>query len=186
MARCRRRGRDWLKSHSDAVRLPDYWSEFKPALAEGFHHRCGYSAMWIPDGQVDHYLSTSKNRRLAYEWTNYRFAAGWINQSKQALDEEVLDPFEVRDGWFEILLPSLQLVVARSVPAKMRTRAEFTLSRLNLGDDERVIRQRQSWYEAYLRHDLTLDELARRAPLIADAVRRQKRRAPGRKASRAT
>jgi hypothetical protein len=131
--------------------------------------------MWIPEGQVDHFRSTSKHRDLAFEWSNYRFSSGMVNQSKQAVDDEVLDPFEVKQGWFELLLPSLQLVVTKKVPAPLRARAEFTIERLHLRDDERVIRQRRSWYEAWERGDLSLEELGRRAPLIAEAIRRQKR-----------
>ncbi|MBE2254208.1 MAG: hypothetical protein IAE78_32060 [Myxococcus sp.] len=173
---CRLRGQSWLEKHPHQRRLPDYWSEFRHELADGFKQRCGYSAMWIPEGQVDHFRSTSKNRGLAYEWDNFRYSAGWINQSKQTVDDAVIDPFEVKDDWFEIILPSLQLVVTKKVPASLREKAEYTIVRLRLRDDERVIRQRRSWFEAWERGDITLEELRRRAPLIAAAVQRQQRR----------
>lgn len=166
-------GRVWLTDHPNAGRPRDYWTPFKPALAEGFSDLCGYSVMYEPVGTVDHYISLSTNRSLAYEWSNYRFASEWINKSKQTADEQVLDPYEVMDDWFEILLPSLQLVVTDRVPAEHRTRAEYTLHRLHLRDDERVMRQRQAWYRLYCESKLTLDGLREKAPLIARAIEKQ-------------
>lgn len=173
--RVRKPGNEWLRSHPDAKRPRDYWNLFKPALARGFRQLCGYSAMFEPVGSVDHYISVATDPALAYEWGNLRFASEWINKSKQNEDANVLDPFEVGDGWFELLLPSLQLVVSSRVPEEFREKAEYTLIRLHLRDDERVIRQRQTWYELYCRNELSLDGLSRMAPLIARAVEKQTR-----------
>lgn len=169
----RRAGRAWLRDQPNARRPRDYWSPFKPALAAGFGDLCGYSVMYEPVGSVDHYISWHTDRSLAYEWSNYRFASEWINKSKQTADWRVLDPYEVMDDWFEILLPSLQLVVTDRVPAEHRARAEYTLHRLHLRDDERVMRQRQAWYQMYCENQLTLDGLRKKAPLIARAIEKQ-------------
>ncbi len=175
--RCRQRGNRWLADHLGAKRPKDYWTEFKPQLADGFIDLCAYSVMYKPSGTVDHFNSWENSREerphLAYEWSNYRFSAGWINSSKSTLDEAVLDPFQVQEGWFEIILPSLQLKVTDRVPADLRQKAEFTLKRLHLRDDERVIRQRREWYRMYESGELSLEGLARKAPLIAAAVRKQ-------------
>jgi hypothetical protein len=45
-----------------------------------------------------------------------------------------MDPFEVQDGWFEIILPSLELVVSDSIPAEHREHAELTLTRRSPSD----------------------------------------------------
>ncbi len=82
----------------------------------------------------------------------------------------VLDPVEVRDGWFEITLPDLQLRVTEAVPAERRALAQQTLIRLHLRDDERVMRQRREWYRLYQKGDITIEVLHRFAPLIARAV----------------
>jgi hypothetical protein len=170
----RRCGNAWLAKNPDTKKRPrDYWSPFKSHLADGFGNLCGYSAMYEPVGTVDHYLCCENHRHLAYEWSNYRYASSWINSSKSTLDEQVLDPFQVEDNWFEILLPSLQLVLTDAVPPHERDRAAFTLERLHLRDDERVIRQRQQWYQLYLEGELTLAGLERKAPLIARAIRKQ-------------
>lgn len=166
-------GAAWLRAHPDAERPRDYWSTFKPQLADGFGRLCAYSAMFDGVGTVDHFVSLNEDRSRAYDWSNYRYAAAWINSSKLNLrSTEVLDPFEVEDGWFELLLPSLQLVVSKSVPESLRERAEFVLDRLHLRDDERVVRQRRAWYQMYLERKLTLEGLVQMAPLVARAVKK--------------
>lgn len=165
-------GNAWL-AQNPGKRPKDFWFPFKSQLADGFQNLCGYSAMYEPVGTVDHYLSCENHPNLAYEWENYRFASAWINSSKRTLDERVVDPFQAEDDWFEILLPSLQLVLTDAVPAHERERAAFTLERLHLRDDERVIRQRREWYRLYQDGELTLAGLEKKAPLIARAVRKQ-------------
>lgn len=171
--KARQAGNNWLAKNPNNKRPEDYWSPFKTNLADGFGNLCGYSVMYEPVGTVDHYLSCKNYPNLAYEWSNYRFASGWINSSKRTLDDQVLDPFQVGDDWFEIILPSLQLVLTNKVPPEERQKAEFTLQRLRLRDDERVIRQRQQWYQLYRDGDITVEGLEKKAPLIARAIRKQ-------------
>ncbi len=57
---------------------------------------------------------------MIYEWGNYRFASARINAVKKTDDDRVLDPFEVGDDWFEILLPSLQMVPTERIPSRRR------------------------------------------------------------------
>jgi len=170
---CRQRGNAWLADHPDEKRPRDYWSPFKPDLAEGFNNLCGYSVMYDPNATVDHFLSVHNYRHLSYEWSNYRYVANWINSSKQNLDDRLLDPFEVEDDWFEILLPSLQLVLTDKIPDNQRQKAEFTLQRLGLNYAERILRQREEWFRMYKQGEITLAGLARKAPLIARAIEKQ-------------
>jgi hypothetical protein len=172
--RCRDRGRQWLANHppNGSERLPNYWREFIPDLCRGFGFRCGYLAMLDLNGTVDHFLSTEKNRHLAYEWSNYRYATGWLNSSKQTLDEEVLDPLAVREEWFEIDLASLHLRLTLAVPARLKDIAAFTIRRLNLDWGRRTIFNREQYYKRYRSGEFPLDYLQQVAPLIATAVRR--------------
>ncbi|MDY7091882.1 MAG: hypothetical protein SX243_02825 [Acidobacteriota bacterium] len=167
-------GAVWLETHPEAKRPRDFWTPFKAPLAQGFHNLCAYSAMFEPVGTVDHFVSCTEDRSLAYKWSNYRYAAQWINASKSSLPSiQILDPFEVENGWFKILLPSLQLVVSQEISPALRKRAEFVLVRLNLRDDERVIRQRREWFRMYQDGEISLEGLRKKAPLIARAVERQ-------------
>lgn len=171
---CRKKGLSWLGRNPDCKRPKDFWSPFRHALADGFSDRCSYGAMWIASGTVDHFVSVHANKALAYEWSNYRYVESWINSSKSKRNEaEILDPFEVESSWFEILLPSLQLVVSDSMPAAYQRRAENTLEWLHLRNDERIIRQRRAWYQLYQKGDLSLEGLRQKAPLIAAAVEKQ-------------
>ncbi len=164
-------GATWLAANPDAKRAKDLWTLFKGALADGFRSLCAYSAMYEPIGTVDHFVSWHEDKSKAYVWENYRYCAGWINSSKKSLKAaEIFDPFDVEDGWFEIILPSLQLVVSGVIPDKHKARAEFVLQRLHLRDDERVIRQRREWYRMHQEHELSLEGLRRKAPLIARAI----------------
>ncbi|WP_198935432.1 hypothetical protein [Chlorobium sp. KB01] len=122
----RRRGGTWFSGGS-AGRAPDYWNDCKSDLAAGFRNLCAYSAMLDLVGTVDHFHSQSTHPHLVYEWSNYRYASAWINSSKKSAEE--LDPFQVQDGWFEIILPSLQLVLTTTVSSEQRQLAEYTLNR---------------------------------------------------------
>ncbi len=55
-ARCRKRGRKWLKANPNYRRPKDYWSEFEPELWAGFGGLCGYCAMVTMKSQVDHFI----------------------------------------------------------------------------------------------------------------------------------
>lgn len=172
-AEVRQPGRVWLAAHPDAKRPRDLWSRFKPALADGFGDRCGYGAMYEPVGTVDHHLSFARSPSLAYEWSNYRFVSQWINASKQTADDGILDPFEVGEGWFVIELPSLVLRPTDAIPSALRARAAYTIERLHLRDDPRVLRQRLKWWRLYREGRIDLDGLREVAPLIAAAVERE-------------
>ena len=124
------------------------WSPFRYALAEGDLPLRLFGDLRTDLGTVDHFVSISEDRSLAYAWDNYRFCSGWINQSKSKLPSDcLLDPYDVGLGWFEILLPSLQLRVSDEAPSEVRERAEFMIRKLHLRDDERAIRVRRSWLE---------------------------------------
>ena len=169
--RARVPGTVWLAAHPGDGRPKDFWTPFKGALAEGFRNLCAYSAMYEPVGTVDHFMSCDEDRSKAYEWNNYRYCAAWINSSKNNVPAgDLLDPFEIEDGWFELHLPSLQLRVSGTVPEEFRERAEYVMERLHLRNDERVMRQRSVWYGMYQCGELTRDGLKRMAPLIAAAI----------------
>lgn len=126
--------------------------------------------MHLEDGTVDHYRSCANHRALTYEWENYRFASTRMNSVKKNADDRVLDPFEVGDGWFEVLLPSLHLVPTDRIPPEARERAAFTLKRLGLRDGAPVMRRREIWWAQFLNGGLSLAGVRRYAPLIGCAV----------------
>lgn len=177
-AQVRLRGEAWRAEHPEAKELRPYWIEFLPHLREGFGRRCGYAAMYVPDGTVDHFVSQRDRPDLAYEWDNLRFASSWMNASKKA--REVLDPYEVGPGWFEVLLPSMALVARfERIPEARHALVRATLAALPLVHDERIVRQRSEWYRQFRRGAVSLEGLRDFAPLIAAAVDRWARERPG-------
>ena len=128
----------------------------------------------IQDGTVDHYLSVKNHRNLTYEWDNYRFASNKINNRKRNADDKILDPFEVKDEWFEILLPSCRLSVTDQIPDSIYPKAKFTIKRLRL-NNEILVDFRRQWYDAYQEtpSEKFLKFIDQQAPLIAQAIRKQ-------------
>ncbi len=168
----RQPGLAWLAANPATPRPRDFWTPFQPDLAQAFNNLCGYRAMWDMDGTVDHYLSFKNHRNLAYEWDNYRYVSGSVNSSKRNLDDQVLDPFEVFDDWFEISLPSFQLVLTDQVPADIQTKAQFTVERLKLRNGHKVRTARRRYYEEYKIGRLPIQGLWIFAPQVARAVER--------------
>jgi hypothetical protein len=174
-AKVRAPGREWLAKH-DRGDPPDHWRHARHHLRNAFRSRCGYTAMFLQSGTVDHFVSRSedKERKLVYEWRNLRYAAGWINSSKSGLpSSEVLDPFDVGDDWFAIELPRCELVMTEHCPLEYQARALTMLERLHLGLGEEAVSVRREFYDLYLEGKLPLDLLEDWAPLIARAVRKQ-------------
>lgn len=173
---CRQQGRKWLAHHDPLPDRPrDFWSPFRPDLRRGFGQRCGYYAMYVHDGQVDHSTSwkTCKDNgtpELAYEWDNFRFVDGALNSRKKTWDDGLLDPFEVEEGWFEVELPTLFLRAAR-VPPERQEAARLTLERLELDQGPRALELRWEWFEDY-RRGMPIEQLHEKAPLVAQAIER--------------
>lgn len=172
--KCRQQGQAWLAGRVPLPDRPkDFWSPFRRDLRHGFNQRCGYYAMYIHDGQMDHSVSwkTCKDNtpELAYEWSNFRFVDGALNSRKRTLDDQLLDPFEVRAGWFVVELPTLFLR-AVGVPDERREAARLTLERLELDQGPRALELRWEWYDAYLRRQLSMELLREMAPLVAEAI----------------
>jgi hypothetical protein len=172
-------GQRFLQRHPRPKKFPSYWTPFNKDLANAFQDRCGWWAMYITEGTVDHYLSKHKYPNHAYTWSNYRYASGSINSSKGNLDDKILDPFVVQEGWFEILLPSMQLIRTDAVPVGLREKADFTIKKLHLANGEKVRRARRRWYEQFKDEKITHSGLQDHAPLIAAAVRKWQASHPG-------
>lgn len=174
-ARTRQPGLHWLEQTRGRPRPrpKSFWGWCAEPLRAVFGERCGWLAMYIHDGDVDHFVSWNECRherpQLAYEWSNYRYASPRLNSRKRAA-RDLLDPFEVQLGWFRVELPSLQLVCTDAVPREHRERAERTLEVLDLVRGTRVRRLREGWLRRYRHNRLSLEGLLELAPLVGEAV----------------
>jgi len=180
---CREPGAAFLAEDPprDPHEKSEWWCQFQPDLAEHFSHRCGWTALAIGlEGDVDHYLACgdregrpSPHRHLAFEWGNYRYASGTINSRKGNLDDAILDPCEVDEGWFEIVLPNFVLIPTDRLPEVLRGKAETTIEKLKLFNDHKIRFSRWEWYSRYWNNGNPLmDLLQNDAPLVAAAVKK--------------
>ncbi len=120
---------------------------------------------------MDHLLPKSKHRQQAYEWSNYRLACVRMNSRKNDL-EDVLDPFDVEDGWFALELTTLQVTPAEGLPEPLRQRVQNTIDRLDLNDKE-FIEARAAHYEAFQSGDVQFRHVHKHCPFLAKELIRQ-------------
>lgn len=155
--------------------LPPYWrDQMLVALHTAYGGICAYLCTYIPRGtgarSTDHYVAKSRDRSLAYEWLNYRLACSLMNSRKAAFDD-ILDPFEIEDGWFVLELSGLQVLPNPDLSADLRRKVQATIDQLDLNDTE-CLAARAEWYDDYLDHR-RLDVLKRRSPFVASELQRQ-------------
>jgi 5-methylcytosine-specific restriction endonuclease McrA len=156
--------------------LEPYWATAIPWMLHGYKGVCAYCCFRIhPTGapSVDHMVPKSRAWNQAYEWMNYRLAALRMNARKGDL-LDIIDPFEVKAGWFAIELTLGQVVpgpAAAQDPA-LRKRVEDAIGDLRLNDfaDERV-----RDIEAYEAGDVPLRRLREESPFVAYEIVRQGR-----------
>jgi hypothetical protein len=53
---CRQKGALWLANNPTSKRFPGHWQAFQSELEDGFSRRCGWLAVHITFGAVDHFL----------------------------------------------------------------------------------------------------------------------------------
>lgn len=153
---------------------PDLWTLCSLQLWDSYKGICSYLCVLIPRGMVrtvDHFLAKSKRRDLIYEWSNYRLASSLMNSRKREF-EDVLDPFEVEDGWFVLELSFLQILPNPDLDPATRTRVQATIDRLKLNDTE-CRAARATYYEPWVRGWLSFEQLAEWSPFVARELRRQ-------------
>ena len=160
---------------ADAGEPPSLWRDCSLQLWEAYRGVCSYLCVHIPQGtalrSVDHFLAKSKRRDLIYEWSNYRLACSLMNSRKREFDD-VLDPFEVEDGWFILEFSFLQILPNPELDEATQARVQATIDRLKLNDNE-CLQARATYFEPYQEGKLSFDQLARWSPFVAAEMKRQ-------------
>ena len=115
------------------------WREALENLSRAYGHRCAYTTVFIEPlaarwGTIDHFLPVKDWRDEAYEWDNLRLSAGWVN-SRKGDRYGVLDPFDIRDGWFELDPATMEIRAGAAAEGVHRTFVEETARRLLNGPD---------------------------------------------------
>jgi 5-methylcytosine-specific restriction endonuclease McrA len=109
----RQKGLAWLRKKKitfdqalpSKTTIEPYWRHCLDEMHESYNGCCAYLAIFFErvtgGGSVDHFIAKSRRADLAYEWSNYRLASSRMNSRKREYDD-VLDPFEVKNGWFQL------------------------------------------------------------------------------------
>jgi hypothetical protein len=173
----RAKGLAWIDEQQRPIaKFPNHWRWCEPHLHAAFHGRCGWAAMAISSGQVEHFISQTVcleqgRPGLAYDWANFRYIMPELN-SKKGRRPAVLDPFAVQPGWFEIVLPQLHLRMTERVPDSYREIAHTTLEFLGLTNGPKLMRLRRKYMQQYRDGKTRIAFLEDDFPLLADALRR--------------
>lgn len=117
-------------------------------------------------------VAKSKAWDQVYEWSNYRLACLLMNARKGVAD--VLDPFEVGNGWFALELVEFQVVPGHGLPADVHARVVETIATLHLSDGV-CCEARAEYAQEYWAGEISLSHLRRHAPFVAQELARQGR-----------
>ena len=147
----------------------NFWSRASKPLHHAYSGICAYTAMYIMDGSVDHYLPKVGNPLEAYEWRNFRLANPKVNNSKGD-SIGVIDPFVVGDDWFRIDLPSCLIVPHPTLAKAVRISVNSTINILGLNREDTFVDERSDILQTYGRDEVSLDFLERRYPFLAREV----------------
>ncbi len=172
-ASVRQPGLKALAEHRE--RLPTYWRKCLDDLHTAYRGICAYACIYIDKAtgarSVEHFIAKSSDRQLAYEWSNYRLACSLVNSRKGAFDD-VLDPFEIDDGWFVLEFSALQVVPNPRLDSSLKKRAQDTIDRLGL-DTKECRDARAEYFDDYIKGHIDLYYLERKSPFVAKEMKRQ-------------
>lgn len=155
--------------------LTKYWVKFLDDLHEAYNGICAYLAVHIElvtgAATVDHFAPQSLSPGLAYEWHNDRLACLMMNSRKrQHLD--VLDPFNVQNGWFQLNLVTGQILPNRALSPQLQQQVRDTIARLKLDSPgNRAMRVRH--FMDYTNNLYPSDHLKRYSPFVWMEANRQ-------------
>lgn len=158
-----------------AKKFPPLWRSALDDMLVAYKRLCAYTCLYIEHvtggASVDHLIPKSTRWDHVYEWSNYRLACALMNSRKnEAMD--VIDPFEVRDGWFALELDECQVICGPGLDVATAARVDATITRLKLNDED-CLKARREYARSYADGEIELVYLERRSPFIARELRRQ-------------
>ena len=154
------------------------WQSVLPDLRGSYDNLCAYSSSEIRSensrdaDSVDHFKPKSVYPQLAYEWKNYRLCRGKINSYK-GCHQDVLDPFTVPNGWFQLDFRSFLLKPAPTLNKEDKGRVIATIKRLRLNCDPGYVAERVEVVKQYCLREVTWEYVCAKYPFIAEEMRRQ-------------
>ncbi len=154
-----------------------HWRKAIPDLRKAYGNFCAYTGVRIEPVEVatvDHFKPRTTYPDLAYEWDNFRLCRGRINSRKNNF-EDVLDPFEIENGWFALDFDTLDIVANEGLDRELRKKIQKTINRLALNEESKTPfkEERFDWLSTYCDGDCTFRLLQKRTPFIAYELERQ-------------
>jgi hypothetical protein len=172
------RKRKTIADSRDAIPADEFPPIWRTALSDmlgAYKRLCAYTCLYIEHvtggASVDHMLPKSTRWDHIYEWSNYRLACALMNSRKNDA-ADVLDPFEVGDGWFALEFDEHQVICGPGIDVATAAKVEATITRLKLNDED-CLKARREYAQSYQEGEIGLSYLERRSPFIARELRRQ-------------
>ena len=171
------------------LRKTHCWTRSMDALHHAYKGYCAYHARFIErvdTPTTDHFVALratdSTDLMLAYTWSNYRLASGYINGVKSNLST-VLDPFTIGEGWFALDLGTFKTIVGPNAPLDRVADIEETITLLHLDRGPIVLCRRRAaeryWAPPAGLPPIPFWSLALDQPFLSAELRRQNRLNPG-------
>ena len=179
----RQKGLAWLKRKGidpdhplpPKINIEPYWRQCLDDLHASYDGCCAYLAVFVErvtgGASVDHFIAKSRRTDLAYEWSNYRLTCSRMNSRKRDY-EDVLDPFEIKTGWFHLEPVSGSIYPNPALPDELKTSIQATIDRLGL-DDFSNREMRACHYQDYCVDLYTAEFLRKYSPFVWHEAKRQ-------------
>ena len=175
-AKVRRPGLSYLKGLAAGEKPSwarhSYWRKAKADMINAYNGICAYACCEISpssSAEIDHFRPKSRYPQEAYEWENLRLCSSNINKRKR--DQNVLDPFDVRDRTFGIVLATGRMVKLKKYDPAYEALCDKTVKVLGLNEHE-YTRMRKDILDDYLRGEITISNLQKRNPFVYSEVKR--------------
>jgi hypothetical protein len=159
----------------------DYWRKALGDMFTAYNEICAYCASWTIrttkiesqyDTSIDHFMPKSAAPAQAYEWANFRLCRRRLNMRKES-HGDVLDPFTLAPGWFNLDFRTFLLVPNPTLHASDREQVKATIDRLQLNADNDYVNERIGAIREYCLGKATFAQMLNRYPFIAAEMQAQ-------------
>ncbi len=149
----------------------EYWRRAIPQLRAAYSCICAYTNHWIAldtgGNSVEHFVPKSINANLAYEWSNLRFVCSRLNARRGI--RNIIDPFDIQAGMFELRFPSLFIIVPDAHSANNLLNQTIEILKLN---DDLILESRDEYVKNYANGHISIEYLRQKAPFICFEIER--------------
>jgi hypothetical protein len=151
-----------------------YWKRTYRQLYDAYGGVCAYLGIKFDRRSnlcTDHFLPRAFYPWEAYEWNNFRLADTNVNGAK-GNHMDILDPFEIQDGWFQINFLDGSIHPANDLDDETFEKVQTTINHLHL-DHEDFREMRLNRFNDCIEGLIKLEWLAEWAPFVHYELCRQ-------------